>query len=77
MKTDARGPAVFPAELAGDRRRLLFILKEKSYEKRKVVLTSGRESDFYIDCRQATLHAEGALLTGRLFCAMQIGRAHV
>jgi orotate phosphoribosyltransferase len=70
MKTDAKGPAVFPAELAGDRRRLLSILKEKSYEKRKVVLTSGRESDFYIDCRQSTLHAEGALLTGRLFCAM-------
>lgn len=70
MKTDARGPDVFPGELASDRRRLLSILKEKSYEKRKVVLSSGRESDFYIDCRQATLHAEGALLTGRLFCAM-------
>lgn len=70
MKPDNRGPAPFPAELAADRLRFLSILKEKSYEKRKVVLSSGRESDFYIDCRQATLHAEGALLTGRLFCAM-------
>ena len=70
MKTAARGPAAFPAELADDRRRFLSILKEKSYEKRKVILSSGRESDFYIDCRQTTLDAEGALLTGRLFCAM-------
>lgn len=70
MKPDTRIAASFPADLAGDRQRFLSILKEKSYEKRKVVLSSGRESDFYIDCRQATLHAEGAVLTGRLFCAM-------
>lgn len=54
----------------GDRERLLAILKEKSYERKRVVLSSGRESDFYIDCKQATLTAEGAVLTGRLFCEM-------
>ncbi|MBE0569252.1 MAG: orotate phosphoribosyltransferase [Deltaproteobacteria bacterium] len=54
-----RGPSPFPVPVEG-----------KSYEKRGVVLTSGRESDFYIDCRQTTLDAEGALLTGRLFCSM-------
>jgi orotate phosphoribosyltransferase len=70
MQSSARGSAAFPAELAADRRRFLSILKEKSYEKRKVILSSGRESDFYIDCRQTTLDAEGGLLTGRLFCAM-------
>lgn len=70
MPSSVRGPAAFPAELAADRRRFLSILKEKSYEKRKVILSSGRESDFYIDCRQTTLDAEGALLTGRLFCSM-------
>jgi orotate phosphoribosyltransferase len=53
-----------------DRRRFLAILKEKSYEKRKVVLSSGRESDFYIDCKQSTLDGEGAVLTGRLLCDM-------
>jgi orotate phosphoribosyltransferase len=53
-----------------DRKRFLAILKEKSYEKRKVVLSSGRESDFYIDCKQTTLDAEGALLTGRLLFGM-------
>jgi len=70
MSFETHGAAAFAAEFAGDRRRFLSILKEKSYERRKVVLSSGRESDFYIDCRQTTLDAEGATLTGRLFCAM-------
>jgi orotate phosphoribosyltransferase len=47
--------------------RLKEIIKEKSYEKRKVVLSSGVESDFYFDGKQTTLHAEGAYLTGKLF----------
>jgi orotate phosphoribosyltransferase len=51
-----------------DRRWFLSILKEKSYERRKVVLSSGRESDFYIDCKQTTLDGTGAMLCGRLFC---------
>ncbi len=55
---------------AADRARLLAILKEKSYEKKKVILSSGRESDFYIDCKQATLTAEGAVLTGRVLFGM-------
>ena len=54
----------------GDRGRFLALLKDKSYEKRKVILSSGRESDFYIDCKQTTLTAEGAVLCGRLFCEM-------
>jgi len=49
-----------------ERDRLLEILKEKSYEKREVTLASGRKSDFYIDCKQTTLDAEGAYLTGKL-----------
>lgn len=49
-----------------ERERLLNILKEKSYEKREVTLASGRKSDFYIDCKQTTLDAEGAYLTGKL-----------
>ena len=56
--------------MAGERERFLEILREKSYERRKVVLSSGRESDFYIDCKQATLDAEGAVLTGKLLCDM-------
>ncbi len=70
MPSPTQGSAVFTPDLAADRRRFLALLKEKSYERRKVILSSGRESDFYIDCKQATLDAEGAVLTGRLFCAM-------
>ncbi len=47
--------------------RLLFLLKEKAYRKGKVILTSGKESDFYIDCRPVTLHPEGGYLVGKLF----------
>lgn len=50
-----------------DKERLKQIILEMSYEKRKVVLASGRESDFYFDGKQTTLHAEGGLLVGRLF----------
>ena len=50
-----------------ERERLKQIIIELSYEKRKVTLASGRESDFYFDGKQTTLHAEGGFLVGRLF----------
>ncbi len=50
-----------------DRTRLLHLLKEKSYEKRKVILSSGKESTFYFDGKQTTLNPEGSYLTGKLF----------
>ncbi|RNC67851.1 MAG: orotate phosphoribosyltransferase [Desulfuromonadales bacterium] len=50
-----------------DKQRLKEIILELSYEKRKVILASGRESDFYFDGKQTTLHAEGGLLVGKLF----------
>lgn len=49
-----------------DRARLLQLLTRLSFERRKVVLSSGRESDFYIDCKRTALTAEGHLLVGRL-----------
>lgn len=52
-----------------ERERLLSLLTRLAYEKRKVVLSSGRESDFYIDTKQATLSAEGHYLVGRLMLA--------
>jgi orotate phosphoribosyltransferase len=48
------------------RDRLIALLKQKSYRKRRVVLASGRESDFYVDGKQTTLNAEGAWLVGNL-----------
>lgn len=50
-----------------DRDRLLEILKQRSFERGKVTLSAGGESDFYIDGKQTTLDAEGAHLVGRLF----------
>jgi len=47
--------------------RLKKIIIELSYEKRNVVLASGRASDFYFDGKQTTLHPEGGYLTGKLF----------
>ena len=52
-----------------ERERLLELLTRLAYEKRKVVLSSGRESDFYIDTKQASLTAEGHYLVGRLVLA--------
>jgi orotate phosphoribosyltransferase len=51
--------------LTDDRARLLELLRTLSFERRKVVLASGRESDFYIDCKRTALTAEGHALIGR------------
>jgi orotate phosphoribosyltransferase len=47
--------------------RLLALLKRLSYEQREVTLASGLKSNFYIDCKQAVLTAEGHFLVGALF----------
>lgn len=48
------------------RERLVQLLRELSYRRTRVVLASGRESDFYVDGRQTTLNSEGAWLIGNL-----------
>jgi len=48
-------------------KRLLELIKLLSYEKRDVVLTSGKKSNYYIDGKQTTLDPEGAYLVGDLF----------
>ncbi|MFL2931695.1 MAG: orotate phosphoribosyltransferase [bacterium] len=45
---------------------LRVLLIDKSYEKKQVILASGKESDFYVDCRQVTLHGRGSVLVGKL-----------
>ena len=49
------------------RSRLLEHLKALSYIEGEVTLASGKKSDFYIDCRQTSLHPEGAALIGDLW----------
>src|SRR4028118_37698 len=46
--------------------RLLELLKLFSYEEREVTLASGQKSNFYIDCKQTVLGAEGHFLVGTL-----------
>ena len=52
-----------------EREQLRQLLAERSYQKRRVTLASGRESDFYFDSKQTVLDAAGAELTGRAFFA--------
>jgi orotate phosphoribosyltransferase len=48
------------------RARLLDLLRVRAFERKRVVLASGRESDFFIDCKQAVLTAEGHALCGEV-----------
>jgi orotate phosphoribosyltransferase len=48
------------------RERLIQILRERSFERKRVILASGKESDFFIDCKQTILTAEGHALVGEL-----------
>jgi len=53
-----------------DRKRLLEILLERSFKLGDFTLSSGRKSDYYVDCRTTSLHPEGALLLGRMILPM-------
>lgn len=55
---------------SAQRARLLELLKQLSYVEGEVVLASGKVSNFYVDCRQTSLHPEGAWLIGRIFDAL-------
>lgn len=48
------------------REQLLELLRERSFERKRVVLASGKESDFFIDCKQTVLTAAGHALVGEL-----------
>lgn len=47
-------------------KRLIELLTELSFQRKRVKLASGRESDFFIDCKQTALTAEGHALVGEL-----------
>lgn len=61
------------AVLAHQRARLRDLLRDLAYAERDVMLSSGKRSNFYIDCKQVSLHAEGAFLIGQLVRSV-IGR---
>jgi len=49
-----------------ERQRLVALLRARSVEHRRVTLASGKESDFFVDCKQSVLTAEGHALVGSL-----------
>src|SRR5947209_17075039 len=59
-----------PDRLAKDfiavRLRAFNLIKERSFARRRVVLSSGKESDYYLDLKPTMLHPEGADLISRL-----------
>ncbi|HLZ38733.1 MAG TPA: orotate phosphoribosyltransferase [Mycobacteriales bacterium] len=52
--------------MAGDRDELRQQIKERAIVRRAVVLSSGREADYYVDLRQVTLAGAAAPLVGRV-----------
>jgi orotate phosphoribosyltransferase len=51
------------AEARGE---LLELLRERSFRRGTFTLASGRQSDFFIDCKQTVLTARGHLLVGQV-----------
>jgi orotate phosphoribosyltransferase len=60
---------------ARERARLLDLLRTLSFERREVMLASGKKSDFYIDCKRTVLTAEGHFLVGRALLRAILERA--
>jgi len=58
------------SRLVTEHARLLDLLRVKAFAEREVTLSSGKKSNFYIDCKQVSLDAEGACLIGELFHAV-------
>jgi orotate phosphoribosyltransferase len=53
-----------------DRDDLLALIKEHAVVRGRVVLSSGRAADYYIDLRRVTLHRDAAPLVGRVMLAL-------
>lgn len=53
-----------------DRGELFRLLKTQAFFKGKFILSSGKESDFYLDARLVTLSAYGAYLAARIILDM-------
>jgi orotate phosphoribosyltransferase len=56
-------------DTAAIRVRLIELIAERSFGRKKVVLASGRESNFYFDMKPTMFHPEGAALLAKLILA--------
>ncbi len=54
--------------MSSDRERLLRLLADRSFRTGTFELSSGGTSDYYVDCRTTTMHAEGLVRVGRVGC---------
>lgn len=52
------------------RKKLLSLLTKFAYKEGDFTLSSGAKSSYYINCKQVTLRADGALIIGRLFFSL-------
>jgi len=59
-----------PTAIDQDRSELFRLLKTQAFSKGKFILSSGKESNFYLDARLVTLSAPGAYLTARIMLDM-------
>jgi len=53
-----------------NRQMLKELLDTLAFERRPVVLSSGKTSHYYFDGRKVSLHAQGAYLIAQIFCDM-------
>ena len=72
---ERRGEGV--SDVDDRRRALLELILEVSFERRKVLLASGRESDFYLDLRQTLMRPRGVELAGELMLERLLAGASV
>ncbi|BAQ66526.1 orotate phosphoribosyltransferase [Geminocystis sp. NIES-3709] len=52
------------------KQELLNLLVKYAYQEGDFTLSSGQKSNFYLNCKQVTLRAEGALLVGKLIFSL-------
>jgi orotate phosphoribosyltransferase len=61
---------MMPKTIDQDRSELFRLLKTRAFSQGKFILSSGKESNFYLDARLVTLSAAGAYLTARIMLDM-------
>ncbi|HEX6916557.1 MAG TPA: orotate phosphoribosyltransferase, partial [Phycicoccus sp.] len=54
------------SDIDADRARLLDLIRAKAIVHGRVVLSSGKEADYYVDLRRITLDGEASPLVGRV-----------
>ncbi|MDP8266273.1 MAG: orotate phosphoribosyltransferase [Candidatus Aceula meridiana] len=58
------------SDIQTDKKRLFDILLKDAFAKGKFILSSGKESNYYLDARKVTLTPEGAYLSAKIILGM-------